>query len=482
MLDWGKAIEEEARRCRKEPGSSLPPFQLLILEESFHFLLNEKFREEYSEALYGPEQLATKGFFASDPARGQKLLRRWGVIEIIPPRWDPARDRFSYLAQFPIPIVHWGTTGGDEAPVDPALNIRLLLMRQATDVHPVYLLACKRCGWLQGPIGSVETFWSKVPLPSQQLLHLVEARRDPSHPVWNKAGTLGYAGYTRPRRSERLGKLAETFADEVWGYDVAPALVEPAAPNRRSPVSGPLGQLLDEVSSPRVLEQGLPTMRSAVRRQRLRWKLLALALAQIQCQVCRRDGGIRFLLRYLTYIDADLSRATWKRHADALAASLQAIRERVKADELASRILWLPEDMPDPISHQIAGRIAQALDRMRLKGKGPQATARDLAVWVGNAARKGEQHWREHVEEELNIPVDQDDLYALVSTLRSDIASLVGDSDPGHAVHLISTLMHSERYSPVFPPIKDYYQSRIYPRILARRRHKVLSRSKLPRQ
>lgn len=466
VREWGRRLVAEARASRHSLRR-LPTRQLAMLEQSFALLLDEKFRADFNSA-----EMARRQFLASDPLRGRDLLRRWGVIEVIRPHWIPELRRFSLLAPFHIPIVHWTVTTGGEALEGPALNIRILLQRQWTTCHPQYVLACRLCGWLQGELARPETWRSPVPVPHEQAAALLWSRREPSMAFPPNSPT--HMAMLRGKRSPHFhGSLLKEFSEEIWGFDAVQHVPHGEAVEGRQPRSGDIGRLFDDVLGLKEVF-GVWWVPPSWLRPPERWlRALGWLLDQLECQVCARSGGLRYLIRFLSYTDVDQSQRSSTAATALQGRVLKAVRTDVLKDKLLTRVFWLPPDTPDPTPLGVASRIQQELTARKAPTSRRKATPRQVSGWMLRSAHAGRPFWQARIEEAIGVPPDREDLYDRLSDLFDAIVSRTGGGPVGREVGSAWATLSDPAFSEVKPLIIRYYESKILRRVLSKARSKA---------
>lgn len=459
VVRWARRIEAVARRSRTAPDPDFPREFLFTLEQSIRRLLDPVFRAEFSEALFGGQQLATRGFFASDPARGRPLLQKWGLIEVIPPRWDGQRRRYLRLAPFHVPIFHWPGRGGSSE-----LSLRLLLDRHPMTWHPQYLLRCRLCGWSQGALGSVWTFHSTITLPRQQLEQFTSARS-------------GRRGESR-RPCTIYRDIARSFAEEVWGFESANFAMDRNQRAQRQPRSGKIADLLDEAMGYRVtlaLRPEIDPHKMFPRSVRPRLRVLRLLLRELRCQVCDRTDTLRFVPRVLFPIDIDATENSQIDLVGEIVRDLLAKREALQSDAIARGVFLIPGMIPFLRPMQIADRIASLCDDAGATLPAVRVDPRLAAMWT-IARMKDERSWRSLETDLLDcstLPVEEDDLANnQIGPLRDAVLTASAGKRPGQAAGLVWDLLHTERYRCAGELIMKHYKEKVIPRTPTKRRSK----------
>ncbi len=467
VLAWARRVKREAEKGRR---GSLRPLQLLTLELSARLLLNDQFRATYCQSIKENPRIARGGFSCQDSRNGGTLFRSWGVVEIVPPHWDADRGRFSLLAPFPIPFVFWGDDLSDAHDEVAGLNNRLLLdYRPETSNHVVYVLACRKCGWLEGDLGGREARDSAVPAPSIQLRGLLLARWDPFDVIRSTKNDVAWPVFRRSKRNPYFEKLVDAFGEEVWG-DGASRLAPPPprSPRYRTPPRWPIGGDLSVLLGAALGRSLLASTESGLRH---RLQILSWGLRQVECQVCRKVGGVRFLTRHLTYIDADASINAQTRLLNTLHRRLRQTRERIAKNRLLGSIFWIPADIPDSSTQHMAGRIGQVIRTASGERHPRRAPIRRIATWLGNIALESKEVWTARLDDTLDI-VDESVAREL-SDLRLAVLAVVRDRTAGQVAGSIARLLDGARFGRVRELIVEHYTNVVWPRVPRRKAAKL---------
>jgi hypothetical protein len=469
VLRWARHVEAMARKTHDESNRALPPDLVLTLEQSIRRLLDPTFRSEFSEALYGEQQLAVRSFFASDPTRGRELLRKWGVINVIPPFWNESLKRYSLLASFHVPIFHWparGSLPGEEP------SIRLMLDRAPMTWHPQYILRCRLCGWPQGGLGRAEAFSSNIPTPHDQLNRLLEARAP---------------GRRKLRARTIYRELVESFGEEIWGFKSANFAMDKRRGDLRQPRSGKIADLLDETMGyveTYQLRIDIDPSRMFLRRVGPRLRVLRWILRRLRCQVCDRVDSLRFVPRLMFPLDLDVTERAQAEFAYELARDLMERRGLVHSESFAKGIFWFPGSAPHLRPVQVADRIRSLCEDARVKRPNRPVDPRLAAMWV-IARVRDVKRWGAFealVLDSSQLPVEEDDLATeQIGPLKDAVLLASRGKKPGQAAGPVLNLLHDERYRSAGNLLLEHYRSKIIPKTPKKRHSKARHRRNLPR-
>jgi len=438
-------------------GRKIPPRAgewLLNLQHSVERMLNKEFLAIFNDTLYGEARLEALRHF--DPVTYEahgRLQRDWMIREVVWPAWLPEDGRYTMIASFPVPIVHWRGLDAPPKSTTPS-KTRSPLRHFEMRPHTQYVLICSSCDWPQGPRGGAEIFNSKFPTLRAQLDR-----------VGGEANLDG-----GPANDPRFLELWLSIEHEVWGlfaFHLAPGTKNPDdktqhAGRRRLPFDTALG-----FAGP------VHDFMEADLTERL--EIVAWILERLQCRNCGAFGAIRYLPQVQLPIEYHLAPNTSARRASKLAERLRSTRPRAD-DDVRYRVFWFPKEPPRQRAAALAKRTALALAHA-----GDPPVMLLLADWLIPIARLGEKPWIDRIEIELleRVPEEGRRIVAeRLAALREALATLDRPQSLSASAAQLQGILARPEHQDLTSLLQDAYRTRELGERLSDRKYRSSRRAK----